>query len=961
MENNSHFFGFSRGKFLVVLLSVAFLVAGWLAFRFGIFSFLPSRYHLASLHNAVVQHSADYYTRGWRQASIGGGGFTLETRVAPPGFLGYDDQKRVYLVNDMNGLVRSSVLNASTGEVLKWEHLWNPHPNSGLIAPTRYMTSVAFTNAFKNANESRVVVGSRDGIYLWNESTQSWSVPSILPDRTFFQTKFDLVMNYSDGRYPWVSVIREVPEQNRYLLAGIGDTRFSDATQKRRFGLGAVYRSMDGGDTWDVVPITHAQKEEVVFDFKFFYDGGTYHTFLITDQAVYYSSDVFSSAFPKFVVLSGNLPVNSSDSSRELAELRGIEILNSLSVQDGPDLGLPQDRIMLFASVFSDSGAIGGVYFASTTISTIARDPALIFWQRVKADTQTAYKRSWEITKKPGSFIDNFQLYISKVGMPFLGVIDSKDMRFVSIVDGISRVGDLAYEPDARRSGFGNIEVLPADFHSFKNPTVFGAWSFGPIYAFGNNDLYSSKRKYYQMFTTLHHEERGSTFYEGRGFDEFGFKGFIPAFDPWDEERILLGAVDNGFAFTSDGGSTWAVNHPQPIDVWYESYGTTLKEVRQAVFHPFSPGCVIASVGPSKYKGDVVENQGQLLVNLQGGFGGVSAWSPFAGGASELNGLPNAEVTALVFDPRPSHKGEVGLFAAVLGRGIYYAEITHSCAFRKGTTFIKITHDLLSQKISDVPGVHHYYSAMIFDPSDSDRLYVARDYPAGGVFELKLGFNAINGERVKPYRTPFIVSVREIIRGAVNPLGEERCPLDRDNNIYNASQVFSIAANNEYVFAGVGYGISEDRTSKSKMCALSSASSSTNYYGGIVRWKKNDSALDVQKNDWIVGGFDRISSPPVSVFSIGGIAVNPAYPSDVVAITTGATYPRRRISDNLFAGEDDPGVAGLWISNNGGNSFSFSSWAFPFPQAYSLTFSPSGKKLVVPTFGRGVWMWEVPR
>ena len=111
-----------------------------------------------------------------------------------------------------------------------------------------YTTTIGFTTNFNYSGTARLIAGTREGIYLWDETTGQWSAPQELPDRTDLQGA-GLTMDSRDGLYPWTGIIRECPPNTKYLCAGIGNSR------DHEFGKGAVLRSINGGLTWELVRI----------------------------------------------------------------------------------------------------------------------------------------------------------------------------------------------------------------------------------------------------------------------------------------------------------------------------------------------------------------------------------------------------------------------------------------------------------------------------------------------------------------------------------------------------------------------------------------------------------------------------------------------------------------------------------------------------------------------------------
>jgi hypothetical protein len=161
----------------------------------------------------------------WAPSSIGGGGFCLEIRFAPPNFFNMPSSQTLYLATDVSGVYRSDAMDAS-GEVTQWRRLIDPNPpgdEKHHLPP--YATALAFTEKFQGlANNHRLIVGTREGIAIWNETASSWRAPTTQPDRVSLASQ-NLTLDSKDGKYPTIGVIRQCPPNTRYLTAGIGETR----------------------------------------------------------------------------------------------------------------------------------------------------------------------------------------------------------------------------------------------------------------------------------------------------------------------------------------------------------------------------------------------------------------------------------------------------------------------------------------------------------------------------------------------------------------------------------------------------------------------------------------------------------------------------------------------------------------------------------------------------------------
>jgi len=84
----------------------------------------------------------------WTQSSIGGGGFCLEIRFAPPNFFDKPNSQTLYLATDVSGVYRSEAMEAS-GEVTQWTRLVDSNPPSDEKDHLQlYTHSLAFTDKF---------------------------------------------------------------------------------------------------------------------------------------------------------------------------------------------------------------------------------------------------------------------------------------------------------------------------------------------------------------------------------------------------------------------------------------------------------------------------------------------------------------------------------------------------------------------------------------------------------------------------------------------------------------------------------------------------------------------------------------------------------------------------------------------------------------------------------------------
>jgi len=296
--------------------------------------------------------------------------------------------------------------------------------------------------------------------------------------------------------------------------------------------------------------------------------------------------------------------------------------------------------------------------------------------------------------------------------------------------------------------------------------------------------------------------------------------------------------------------------------------------------------------------------------------------------------LPNGEIHDFTFDKRSPKKG---LFVAVRYYGIYYGTVETNGTV--SSTFVKITDTNLTAKIPSGAGQHHNYSRLEFDPDSSDILYLARHWPAGGVFRIRLGFNASTGQRLAVSSSDFIKSVDEVITARVDALGSERSP--RDSTA--ASDVINLLITKEHVFAGVTCGDTIDV-------------GGINYCGGLVQWAKTAQS---ENYFWRIGGPSSIGVTSKTI-AIGGVAQDPFYPDTIFAVTHRFTLKASRDADQLYRGEENYKPMHIWRSVNGGATFNkLEYWQSEhrFPEAVTMAFFPdSPDSMIMPTHGNGIWI-----
>ncbi len=883
----------------------------------------------------------------WSQSTIGGGGYCMEIRFAPrDDFFGKTAQQKLYLATDISGIYRSEAIDA-VGEVTQWKRLIDANPASEDDALPAYTTTLAFTDRFLGQqNQERLIVGTQEGIFIWNESNQSWRRAQ-QPTRSTLDPNN---LHKTDGKYSWISIIRQCPPNAQYLAAGIGDIRIDNAqTDYSKHGLSTILRSSDGGNSWTAFKIPQgiavADTEEV-FDIDYSIMPNSLnqtldYIFVATDFGIYVIWDsvntqtgqVFKTSFRRISNLSG------------IADWRAVIVLG-----DAAGTVQTTDNLLIFASRIIKQGVGKSAYRLNTTMASLLNPNYTPVWQEEDPGSDT---NMGQMAAKPGSRISSFQVFLGKNNQPSAlcvradATLDPAQAWYKIYKAPNTNNIDNGYREDKTEMAFGSLDINPSDTQA--NPTVYGCARYGPMLAKGNNgsQAFNATRQIEQMFTTLVTTPGdGDSYFASRGaLDEVDFKGCPPVFHPNASDTIMIGCYDNGILRSFNGGQSWSQRRLRDSDLWKgdasnPGYGTKRQGVFHIAYHPSNRNLVIASAGPVEPEG-----QGELAFNLKGGRGKEDDWSTLAGGpqagTGTWNGLPNAQIRAFVFDEgSPVKVDRNGIFATVHNSGLYYGKVDGNGNVTQA--FQRITDATLTAVIP-LPGVtrQHHYTRLLFDPHDSSRntLYLAREGPGGGVFRIQL-----DSIRANLSISNCIARVDEVIKGryvGVNPGAYSS---------NHAIEVNELLVTPTHVFAGVSPYVDVLRNE--------------HYAGGLVLWAKNDS-LNPSSNTWRIGGPTSLpNNSTKTTVSIGGIARDPEDGS-IYAVTyryvmkdTNGLDP----NNTRRHGEENYKLMKLWRSSNEGQSFAeVQNTGLLFPNAVSMAFfyAPQSKlKLLVPTKGNGVWIGE---
>lgn len=883
----------------------------------------------------------------WTHSSIGGGGYCMEVRFAPSdNFFGKTAQQKIYLATDISSVYRSEAIDA-TGEATQWTRLIDSNPPNEDDALPAYTTTLAFTDRFLGQqNNERLLAGSQEGIFIWNESNSSWR----RAQQPLRSTLDPNNLHKTDGQYSWISIIRQCPPNAQYLAAGIGDVRVDNAqTDYSKHGLSTVLRSSDGGNSWTAFKIPQgvavADTEEV-FDIDFIItpnsQGQTLdYVFITTDFGIYVLWDSVNTQTGQVF----------KTSVRRISTISGIQDWRAVIVL-GDAAGAVQttDNLLIFASRIVKQGNGLGIYRLSTTMASLLDPNYTPVWQAEDPGGET---NLGQMSTKPSSRISSFQVFVGKRNQPAAlcvradAILDPTQGWWKIYKAPNTNNIDNGYREDKTEMAFGSLDINPSE--TLANPTVYGCARYGPMLTKGNNgsQAFNATRQVEQMFTAQTASPGdGDSYFQSRGaMDEVDFKGCPPVFHPSIADTIMIGCYDNGILRSFNGGQSWSQRRLRDTDTWKgdannPGYGTKRQGVFHIAYHPSNRNLVIASAGPIEPQG-----QGELVLNRKGGRGKEDNWETLAGGVSAANGLPNAEVPAFVFDEgNASLVDRNGIFVAAYNNGLYYGKADGNGNVTQA--FQRITDATLTA-IIPVSGVtrQHHYTRLLFDPYDNSRntLYLSREGPGGGVFCIQL-----DSLRTSLSIGNCIARVDEVIKGryvGVNPGAYSS---------NHAIEVNDLVITPTHIFAGVGPYVDVSRNE--------------HYAGGLVRYNKSDDPNGPNfKNEWIIGG-PPTEAPafgvPSTTVSIGGLARDPNDAS-IYAVTyryvmkdTNGLDP----NNTRRYGEENYKLMKLWRSSNEGQSFTeLQNTGLLFPNAVSMAFfyAPQSKlKLLVPTKGNGVWIGE---
>lgn len=912
----------------------------------------------------------------WQNQSLGGGGFCQEIRFDPYHLIGNPfGTPHLYLATDVSGLFRSSDLGDS------WERVWDPAASTETDVPDANLTTTAF-----NVPNTRIIIGSGEGIHYGPAAGGNWLAAN-MPERG--DPGF-AAMKAEDGRYPWIGIIREYPLNTNFMLAGIGDLREKPVTQ---FGLGTLLRSSDGGQNWDAVTIDGAEPDEIVYDIDYATcsDNNAIHVFVTTGFAktdkdapftykggVYYSNNMFTPAFGNgqqvsFVKITTNPGGNPIKNPVSLISLHNSAAPNPIQA------GSP---VYVWVVSYTDKNVDGGgVYRALTNLTALSDLLAESPQSQATSLNQPnwflkhAGRRLGRLAAKSSCTRTAFELFLGKEleQRIYLAVTNNtlasgtNVFREIVSPDLVSPFGanDVGYrELDSEGNSplkFGSLDINPEDPHA--HPTVYGCWGYGPLKAPGGGAVeaqgpgdgtfplfqFDSPRYYQQIFTTkAGTDTNGDDAYVSRGMDEVFFNGQQAVFKPDNANVVLVGCGDNGLLRTAninDNPVKWSQRRLATSQWYQDGSGNTLNQfIYHLAFHPQNANTVIASAGTRNVRPNDVGQGGLLKSNLAGA-GGPEDWGIIAGGPSVVGGgtfagLPDAMIQAFVFDVKVGF--EDGVFVTARNNGIYYGKI--NAAGNVTQNFQRIEEaDLLAKIPLQRPAgenwdVQHSYSKMMFDPDNADVLYVARHWPGGGVFRIRLNSARISSDLIATDGVDEVIDGRIIGNAGINIIKSIV-----GNEASDVINLFVTPGVSGYVFAGVTCGHRADDANDN------------NYSGGLIRWGKNDDAGVYQ---WKIGG---PGGAPSKTIAIGGLAQDPLNSNTILATTYRFSLRANRLtSSNKYYGEDNYKLMNLWRSIDGGETFyslSNSTTQHQWPDAVTMAFFPNNPdKIIMPTHGNGIWI-----
>jgi len=576
----------------------------------------------------------------WRSSTIGGGGFCMEVRFAPSGFFSLPYERSLYLATDVAGVFRSLTMDAS-GNVTSWEWLHDEATTTSQHILPRYTTTLAFTKKYNGATASRVIAGTNEGIFVWNNQNYTWQATS-MPEVSSIPN-----MNAADGRYPWIGIIRECwPDSTPFLAAGIGNIRAVVETtpvDPSEFGVGGMLRSLDGGANWEFVPLDGAGSVEVVHDIDYFHKSGeAYVAFVTTETAVYFSEDLFTAANGSAVTFKRIFVKNAAGSV--LQNLRGAVVLgNTAPLATSDSLVLCVSVCSLDTTGWKTSARTGGVFQLNTNLAQL-NSGATLSWTNMPVKNYNGHdecKNVGRVAAKPGATMSNYKMFFSKYNTPFLAAtqrLNDVQYNWRRIAGPINNADNGYNEDDKQSLKFGNFDIDPSG--SFTHPNVYGCWEYGPSLAKGHNtggaNSYGQARAYVQIFTdSTGVKDDGIMLYKSRGMDELFFTGQKVLFSKDHPDVLMIGCGDNQLLRSLDRGQSWSSRRLRPLEEWKDStnaelgYGRVQQYVYHLAYHPDTDSTVLASAGPGLQAQD---NWGELLFHTKGGEGASSTWKKLAGG-----------------------------------------------------------------------------------------------------------------------------------------------------------------------------------------------------------------------------------------------------------------------------------------------------------------------------------------